>query len=40
MVWAAATFTIQFFELLEVKTLDNGINDAYRVVFCYIIIRI
>ena len=31
--------TIQLFELLQVKTLDNGINNAHWIVFRYIFIR-
>ncbi len=40
VVGTPAAFTVQFFELPQVKTLDNGINNAYRVVFRYIFIGI
>ena len=33
MVRAAATLTVQLLKLLKVKTLDNGIDNAHRVVF-------
>ncbi len=40
MVRAAATLTVQFLKLPKVKTLDNGINNAYRIVFRYVFIGI
>ena len=40
MVGTPATFTIQLFELLEVKSLNNGVNNTNWVVFRYIFIGI
>ncbi len=40
MVWTAATLTVQFSELLEVKTLDNSIDNTHRIVFRYVFIGI
>jgi hypothetical protein len=40
MVGTPAPFTVQFFELLEVKALDNGIDNTHRVVFRYIFVGI
>lgn len=40
MVGTPAPSTVQFFELIEVKTLNNGIDYSHRVVFRYIFIGI
>ena len=40
MVRTTSFFTVQFFELPQVKTLDYGIDNAYRITFSYILIRI
>ncbi len=40
VVGTPAPFTVQFFELLEIKTLNYGINNAHRIVFRDIFIRI
>ena len=40
MVMAAATFSVQLFELLEIKTLDNGINNTHRLIVRYILVGI
>ncbi len=40
MVRASAALTVQLFELPEVKTLDNSIDNAHRVVFRNILARI
>lgn len=40
VVGASSHFPVQFFGLMQIKTLDNGIDNAHRVVFSYIFIRI
>ena len=40
MVGTASAFAVQFLEIAQVKVLDYRINNAYRVVFRLILIRI
>ncbi len=40
MVWTAATLTVQLFELPEIKTLYDSIDNAHRLIFRYIFIGI
>ena len=40
MVRASATLTVQFFEITQVKTLDNSVNEAHRIGFRDILIGI